>query len=65
MEDLENNVIPKLSFTVTVYKRYVDDIFLAIPEGNEEEVKNIFNSYHELLQITIELGQNKRINFSI
>lgn len=63
MEDLEKNVLPKLPFLLTFYKRYVDDILLAILAGKEDEVLKIFNGYDKNLQFTIEHENNKSINF--
>lgn len=65
MEELEKSVLPKLPFPIPFYKRYIDDIILAILEGehNENEVLRIFNDYDDDIQFTMEKEENKSINF--
>ncbi|KYN16344.1 hypothetical protein ALC57_11400, partial [Trachymyrmex cornetzi] len=45
------------------YFRYVEDILLALPFDNIFETLNIFNSLHDRLQFTLEIGTDGRINF--
>lgn len=67
MEDVEKSVLPNMPFPIPFYKRYVDDILLAIQTGkeNEDEVKIIFNAYNRKLQFTMEKEneETKSINF--
>ena len=63
MVDLEKTCIEKLSFRPALYKRYVDDIIIALPSDRINETLNIFNSYHQKLQFTIETEINNTISF--
>lgn len=36
-------------FDVSVFVRYVDDIFIIVPKDKVKELLNIFNSYHPRL----------------
>jgi hypothetical protein len=63
LEDLEETVISQLNFNLPFFYRYVDDCILAIPRDKKDFILNIFNSYHQKLQFTIELEQNKTIHF--
>ncbi|XP_011861774.1 PREDICTED: uncharacterized protein LOC105558604 [Vollenhovia emeryi] len=63
MDDLETHCINSLDFEIQVYYRYVDDIFLVLPEDRLQEVLNTFNSYHPRLQFTSEIENNKTLNF--
>lgn len=65
MEDLEKSVLPNMPFTLPFYKRYVDDILLAIIPGKENEILEIFNKYDKNLKFTMELEneETKSINF--
>jgi len=51
-----------LAVTVSFYVRYVDDIATAIPSSTTNQVVNIFNSFHNRLQFTLEIGREK-LNF--
>lgn len=52
-------------YLIPLYKRYVDNILLAILAGkeNEEEVLRVFNNYNKDIQFTMEKEVNKSINF--
>ena len=63
MEDLENSIVPNLNFQCIFYKRYVDDIIMAIPRDKILDTINIFNSYDPNLQFTYEIEQNFSISF--
>ena len=63
MEYAENQILNNLDFQILFYKRYVDDCLLAIPKGKEQQILNAFNSFHQKLQFTIEIENNKQINF--
>ena len=62
MRDLETYVFSRIDY-IKFYNRYVDDIFCVIPFSKIDETLDIFNSYDPNLQFTIELEQNKTINF--
>lgn len=67
MEDLEKSILPNMPFPIPFYKRYVDDILLAILPGaeNEEKILEIFNGYDRNLKFTTETenSETKSINF--
>lgn len=63
MDDLLEVCIPKLNFQLPFIKKYVDDIICAVPEGSTDEILNVFNSYNNHLQFTIENETNNRVPF--
>lgn len=63
LEEVEETVLSRLSFTPTFFKRYVDDCILAIPYEKIDEVLSKFNSYHPKIQFTLEKEENNNINF--
>ncbi|XP_062715777.1 uncharacterized protein LOC134291698 [Aedes albopictus] len=63
METLLDNVVTRVSFPFPVLKKYVDDLMLAVPKDKIEEVRTIFNSYHEKIQFTVEVEQEGKIPF--
>jgi len=63
MDDLESQCIGKLDFKVQVYYRYVDDIFLIIPNTKIDEVLKTFNDYHPRLKFTHELERGNALSF--
>lgn len=64
LADLEELIIASLlDYKPILYKRYVDDIFMIIPESKIEYTLNIFNSVNPLIQFTCEKIINNKINF--
>ena len=63
MSDLQNKLLPTLPYQIIFYKRYVDDILIAIPNDKLDLTLNIFNSYHPDLQFTLETEHNNYISF--
>jgi len=63
LQDLEQMAISQLSIHLPFYFRYVDDILLAAPGEWLDKILNIFNSFHERLQFTLEISDNNSINF--
>lgn len=66
MNDLENHTLRKLPFIVPFYKRYVDDIIAVIPATETQNILDHFNKYdnvHKKLKFTMEIENNKSINF--
>jgi len=63
LQDLETKAIDRLPFELPLYYRYVDDILLAAPFDHLNEILETFNSFHNRLQFTLEIGINNRINF--
>ena len=54
LQDLEEEVLKKFSFSIQAYFQYVDDTFLIIPKNKIKEILKNFNSYHSRLNFTYE-----------
>jgi len=63
LQDLEQKAISLLPIQLPFYFRYVDDILLAAPSKFLDKILNIFNSFHERMQFTLEISNNNSINF--
>jgi len=63
LQDLETKAIERLPLELPLYYRYVDDVLLAAPVDKLEEIVEIFNSFHNRIQFTLEIGINNKINF--
>jgi len=63
LQDLEINAMKKLPSHLPLYYRYVDDILLAAPVEQLDTILEVFNSFHERLQFTLEISTNQKINF--
>ncbi|XP_071574822.1 uncharacterized protein [Temnothorax nylanderi] len=63
LQDLETRAIGTLGFSLSFYRRYIDDIVTAVPSSKFNTVLRIFNSYHSRLQFTMEEETNNRLNF--
>lgn len=51
-----------LPFEATIFRKYVDEIFMAIPWGTEQSVLAVFNSIEPRIQFTKEPEQNNRLS---
>jgi len=58
MQDLEEHVLSSLKIKLSIYYRYVDDILLAAPEDDINDIFETFNNYHNRLKFTIEYESN-------
>jgi len=63
LQDLEEKALKTINLNLSFYYRYVDDIVLAAPEDQATNILNIFNSFHDRLQFTIEWENNKRLSY--
>ena len=63
MQDLEEEIIKKLDFTVSLYYRYADDTILFIPKDKINNIVDEFNKHHERLKFTFEIENNNSIPF--
>ena len=63
MEDLENRALSKICFPVPFYYRYVDNIIICVPERMINYTVNLFNSFDNNLQFTVETSTNNKISF--
>ncbi|XP_067205235.1 uncharacterized protein [Linepithema humile] len=62
MTDLELRAMENLEFSLPIYVRYVDDILTMVPRRHIEDVLRSFNSVHDRLRFTAEIGGDN-INF--
>jgi len=63
LQDVEEIALNHLPANLPFYYRYVDDILLAAPFNLLDDILNIFNSFHDRLKFTMEVGGGDRINF--
>ena len=63
MDDLEKDRLSNLDFEVPVYFRYVDDIFIVVPNTHIDHILQIFNTNHLNIEFTLEKELNGAINF--
>jgi len=55
----QNYTLNGLKLDLPFYIRYVDDIALAVPTDKIDTILDMFNSYHNILQFTIEYEINR------
>ena len=48
---------------IPFYYRYVNDIVLAAPTNEITNILDAFNSYHERIRFTVDLGDELGVNF--
>lgn len=65
LQDLKEYALSRLTFTPPFYYRYVDDIATAAPPNQFDALLTVFNSFHERLRFTLEIGDNDRLNFLV
>lgn len=63
MEFVEKDRLHTLGFKIGFYKRFVDDCLLCVPKDKTEIVLKHFNSFNKAIQFTMEVEQDKTINF--
>ena len=63
MDYLFDHCINKLSFNLPFIFRYVGDVITAVPANQTDEILRTFNSFNENIQFTIEMEENRAINF--
>ncbi|XP_071639978.1 uncharacterized protein [Temnothorax longispinosus] len=63
MEDLETHCLAMLNFSLSFFRRYVDDVIAVIPKDKIGDVLDAFNNYHPRLKFTHELEVNGAIPF--
>jgi len=57
LQDIEEAALGRLSASLPFYYRYVDNILLASPPKLFELILETFNSFHDRLKFTIEIGE--------
>jgi hypothetical protein len=63
MENLEGDVLSTTQAPVMCWKRYVDDTFVVIKTGCEDQLLNELNGYHEHIRFTSEREKDGVIAF--
>lgn len=66
MEKLEQESIKKLEedhITLKVYRRYVDDCMCVAKREHIQKIVEVFNSFHDRLQFTVEIEEGGKIKF--
>lgn len=55
--------VNQLSFQPGFLYQYVDDLILSIPHNGKDEILNVFNSFNEHIQFTIEEENDRSVPF--
>ncbi|XP_053686356.1 uncharacterized protein LOC128735902 [Sabethes cyaneus] len=63
MTTLLDDVLTKIDITVPCIKKYVDDLFTALPADKIEYVKNALNSFDSHIQFTYESKKDNRLPY--
>ena len=63
IQDLEDKIFFNININILIYYRYVDDILLAVPNNQINEILDNFNSYNDRLRFIVEHGDDNSINF--
>jgi len=63
MENFEDKVLESTNLQVLAWKRYVDDSFVAIAEGQEDILLTELNSQHEKIKFTCEKEKEGKLAF--
>ncbi|XP_062703786.1 uncharacterized protein LOC134286220 [Aedes albopictus] len=63
MEDLLDDAVAATTVVIPYLKKYVDDLFLALPVEKIEEVLNVLNQQNTNIQFTVEKEENCRLPF--
>lgn len=63
MDHLLDTVLPRLPFHLSFVYKYVDDIVCAVPSDMIDSTLDVFNSYSEHLQFTVEKENNSSVPF--
>ncbi|XP_058840890.1 uncharacterized protein LOC131696362 [Topomyia yanbarensis] len=63
LKDLLDEAIKAVNIPIPILKKYVDDLFLALPPNEIDTVKAAFNDVNQYLQFTTEVKENNRLPF--
>ena len=63
LQDIENKARYKLGKTITLFHRYVDDIFLIASRDSIDLIMQTFNSFHERIKFTFEIEKDRKLSF--
>lgn len=65
IQDLEEVTLASIDTGLAFNFKYVDDIIFTAPEKLLEKILTNFNSYHERLKFTMEIGAMTALTFSM
>ena len=60
---LELKVLPKVSYYLCYWKRYVDDTYAYVAPEKIDFILKELNSYHRNIKLMYELEENNKITF--
>ncbi|XP_058445859.1 uncharacterized protein LOC131427008 [Malaya genurostris] len=63
MDNLLHTVTKQLPFNIPIVRKYVDDLFLALPKDQIQYTMDTFNAYNSYLQFTKEDENNNQLPF--
>ena len=63
VDDLLDAAVQNSTISLPHVKKYVDDLFLLLPEEQVEAIQKVFNSQHHNIQFTIELEKDGQLPF--
>ena len=61
--ELERSLLPKLSFYMISWKRYVDDTIAYVKRDAVDHILSVVNSFHDNISFTYEQENNRKISF--
>ncbi|XP_062716665.1 uncharacterized protein LOC134292023 [Aedes albopictus] len=63
LDKLIDTVVQKLDYVIYFLKKYVDDFFLVLPKDKVDYTLQVFNTYNEHLQFTVEVENENKLPF--
>jgi len=61
LQNLEKETLRRLNIDISFYYWYVNDVAIAVPHGMIDNVLKVFNSFHDKIQFTLEIGGDNLI----
>ncbi|XP_055590189.1 uncharacterized protein LOC129742323 [Uranotaenia lowii] len=63
LEGIIDRALAQLPFSIPILKKYVDDLFLAIPSDSEQQTLEAFNAQEPRIQFTMETEENNSLPY--
>ena len=63
MEDIKEFALTSFSIQLLFWKRYVDDMFTAVPKEKVPEVVDHLDSIEDSINFTVEVEENSQLPF--
>ncbi|XP_055543405.1 uncharacterized protein LOC129728952 [Wyeomyia smithii] len=63
LDSVIDRALTELPFTVPIIRKYVDDLFLAVPKDMVPKVLDVFNRQEPRLQFTVEVEKEGKLPF--